>query len=1024
MKKHYNHQDSFMKTRIFQPTCTLVVLFILTNTFLSAQVLDFDPTLEGPWSDVEATTLAVPEVANGSVKLDGKASSGEYGGFEGITVTPGDNAWILDFPGDRTWDGPEDSSFTFWLAQDQDHFYVGVAVKDDVVNSDDPNAAFWKDDSIEIVVDALNDRYDNNTDNSNDPYGGHCYFNFRGRFSIWDDDNNTKTSERWSSAVEWTYGEEGDVYGVGSEVEGGWQLEVRFRKSQFEDPEAGNLLSNGYKMGFNIGLDDDDKQGPGTNGSGDRTQDLELQYWWANRARLQGWTAEEADNFWPEEIARGDHLDYYDLVINSPGRLSHGGTGEIVFGAPPDISPFDETKSQIALPLAEPPTIDGIIDINGGESWAWAGGAAGTFWRVEPDENLADGIRGGSIGDSGEVPVDNQDLSFLIFAGYDADNLYVAIRVQDDILSEDSAEAESYNGNTWHDDSVEVFVDGDNSNFPTRSGNDPNVIDTGGQFVITVNNAYRENEAGNPGYGEGEAWFAQTSVTDTGYDAEFRISLDIIGNPKPGDVIGFTVGVNDDDDDGPAERQVIWVGKPHTEITYGNLLLQGRSYTAPKTDAPKIDGTINYEEYEGAERIYINPHNGVYDIPSGDDTWAWNDHSFFAWVTHDDEAVYVAVDVRDDKIVTDSAEAGSEDGQTWVDDSVEIFFDVDDSNDAGRGVQGFEGQYVITANGAWRDNEANNPQFGEADDWFGASSLTDGGYQIEFKVKKSALSDPAQGANLGFNIAINDDDGGGGRKAQLNWSGRPHSEFTYGSLILGESIGGGPSLFFYQYAEGSSYNKFLEIRNPTDSEVDLSGYAFPNQNNGVDDVESFDYWNSFPEGATIAAGGKYIIAHPDADPAIVAVADHLHKYLSNGDDAYALVQGTREDHVVIDVIGDINGPDPGSGWEVAGISSGTKDHTLVRKSTISGGNPDWAASAGTNTEDSEWIVLDKDVWQLGESKPTISLVNNGDGTVTVTFEGRLQTAPTVNGPWQDVDAESPLILQPDQPATFGRAVSE
>jgi len=571
MKKYNTHQDGLMKTWIFQPTWTLVLLFILTHSFLSAQVLDFDPTLEGPWSDVEATTLAVPEVANGSVKLDGTATSGEYGGFEGITVTPGDNAWILDWPPDRTWDGPEDSSFTFWLAQDQDHFYVGVAVKDDVVNSDDPNAAFWKDDSIEIVVDALNDRYDNNTDNSMDPYGGHCYFNFRGRFSIWDDDNNTKTSDRWSSAVEWTYGEDGDVYSVGSEVEGGWQLEVRFRKSQFEDPEAGNLLSNGYKMGFNIGLDDDDKQGPGTNGSGDRSQDLELQYWWTNRARLQGWSEIEAQNWESEEIEQGEHLDNYDLVINSAGRLSHGGTGEIVFGGSQEIS---------------------------------------------------------------------------------------------------------------------------------------------------------------------------------------------------------------------------------------------------------------------------------------------------------------------------------------------------------------------------------------------------------------------------------------------------------------------PSLFFYQYAEGSSYNKFLEIRNPTDSEVDLSGYAFPNQNNGVDDVESFDYWNSFPEGATIAAGGKYIIAHPDADPSIVAVADHLHKYLSNGDDAYALAKGSREDHVVIDVIGDINGPDPGSGWEVAGISSGTKDHTLVRKPTISGGNPDWAASAGTNTEDSEWIILDKDVWQLGESKPTISLVNNGDGTVTVTFEDRLQTAPTVNGPWQDVDAESPLILQPDQPATFGRAMSE
>ena len=67
MKKYNTHQDGFLKTRIFQPTWTLVLLFILTHSFLSAQVLDFDPTLEGPWSDVEATTLAVPEVANGSV---------------------------------------------------------------------------------------------------------------------------------------------------------------------------------------------------------------------------------------------------------------------------------------------------------------------------------------------------------------------------------------------------------------------------------------------------------------------------------------------------------------------------------------------------------------------------------------------------------------------------------------------------------------------------------------------------------------------------------------------------------------------------------------------------------------------------------------------------------------------------------------------------------------------------------------------------------------------------------------------
>ncbi len=55
------------------------------------------------------------------------------------------------------------------------------------------------------------------------------------------------------------------------------------------------------------------------------------------------------------------------------------------------------------------------------------------------------------------------------------------------------------------------------------------------------------------------------------------------------------------------------------------------------------------------------------------------------------------------------------------------------------------------------------------------------------------------------------------------------------------------------------------------------------------------------------------------------------------------------------------------------------------------------------------------------AKPTISVLRNADGTVTVTFTGKLQAAPTVNGPWQDVDAESPLTIPADQAAQFGRA---
>ena len=60
----------------------------------------------------------------------------------------------------------------------------------------------------------------------------------------------------------------------------------------------------------------------------------------------------------------------------------------------------------------------------------------------------------------------------------------------------------------------------------------------------------------------------------------------------------------------------------------------------------------------------------------------------------------------------------------------------------------------------------------------------------------------------------------------------------------------------------------------------------------------------------------------------------------------------------------------------------------------------------------------------GGDGPALSVVNNGDGTVTITFEGTLQAAPTVNGPWENVDAPSPLTIPSDQAQQYGRAVTE
>ena len=83
-------------------------------------------------------------------------------------------------------------------------------------------------------------------------------------------------------------------------------------------------------------------------------------------------------------------------------------------------------------------------------------------------------------------------------------------------------------------------------------------------------------------------------------------------------------------------------------------------------------------------------------------------------------------------------------------------------------------------------------------------------------------------------------------------------------------------------------------------------------------------------------------------------------YLSNGDDGFKLVYGTEDSFIVVDELGDWQA-DPGSGWDVAGVSSGTANHTLVRKSSVQNGSS-WSVSAGTTAEDSEWIAYDQDTW--------------------------------------------------------------
>ena len=135
-------------------------------------------------------------------------------------------------------------------------------------------------------------------------------------------------------------------------------------------------------------------------------------------------------------------------------------------------------------------------------------------------------------------------------------------------------------------------------------------------------------------------------------------------------------------------------------------------------------------------------------------------------------------------------------------------------------------------------------------------------------------------------------------------------------------------------AEGSSSNKYLEIYNPTDAAISLSGYYFGSVANAPTTAGQYEYQNPFASGATIAPGDVYVVCHPSANPtSITAECDETTwQYLSNGDDGWCLLKGDATTYTFIDCVGDFEG-DPGNGWDVCGVSEATKDATLVRKAS-------------------------------------------------------------------------------------------
>jgi hypothetical protein len=193
------------------------------------------------------------------------------------------------------------------------------------------------------------------------------------------------------------------------------------------------------------------------------------------------------------------------------------------------------------------------------------------------------------------------------------------------------------------------------------------------------------------------------------------------------------------------------------------------------------------------------------------------------------------------------------------------------------------------------------------------------------------------------------------------------------------------TLFFSEYVEGSSNNKALEIFNGTGAAVDLSQYTVKLGSNGG----AWSTTNILTPTGTLAHNDVFVIANAGASAAILAVSDVTSTVTYyNGDDCLGLFQGDT----LIDIIG-VYQTDPGTAWPVAGVADATLNHTLIRKPTVVQGNLDWIASAGTTTENSEWIVQAQDyITDLGMHTFTPGGGNNV-ATPVFTPGGGIYTAP-------------------------------
>ena len=230
--------------------------------------------------------------------------------------------------------------------------------------------------------------------------------------------------------------------------------------------------------------------------------------------------------FFVDAVSIGvDNSAAYNITWDNPTVGNHALTAVAHFVPSNTTSTSSVVNISVSTGLqktATAPVIDGAVDL---------------IWGNYPSTPISKLVIGTITGAA--------DLSASYKMMRDATKLYILVDVTDNILVQDGTLP-------WEDDGIEVFIDMGNNKPNTFGANDFQYAFDYGTVAATASEYYH-SPASLTGV------MVSQSIKAGGYFMEISIPWTTLGGvPSNGDMIGFDIGVNDDDNGGTRDSKIQW----------------------------------------------------------------------------------------------------------------------------------------------------------------------------------------------------------------------------------------------------------------------------------------------------------------------------------------------------------------------------------------------------------------------------------------------------------------------------------